>query len=448
MMENNNLKSTPNPSIYPKVLIIHIACINNEDQVTLLLRSLFSKWPRQNLSQIFISGDNSTGKFCDKTYKLSADDRYFGKIYFALKKNVSNPSGLINLTEEKKETKVEKLSKFAQIKNRIIQFFYYSGIWEIIFAPKLSHILTEWIREIRPDVIYCQGFQLGFCWLPLMIQKRFSIPIVFHTSDDWPNNLYRNYPLMHLLVKQTAKKLIRASSRSIAFSPKMAESYKKQFNKDFDIVMNCDSYERISRAQPKRIADKDVVSIIYLGGLGQERWKSLVEFCKTVEEKLDKKFKVVITAFASNLPIEAIDELTSRNNLRIRPPLSHDEVPEVLKGGDILLLPETFDKKLATDIKFSISTKAHLYMMSEKPILVLGSPITGVVDYAKEEKWAVVVDRPDKELLAMAVEKLIEDKELRKQLIETGRKVSIRNHDIDKTSAHMLEIFSQVINGQ
>jgi len=379
---------------------------------------------------------------------LAEGDRYFGRLYFALKNNITSPSGLVNLTEGKSSTKEIKISKFAQIKNKIVQFFYYSGFWEIIFAPRLARNLIDWINEVKPDVIYCQGFQLSFCWLPLMIHKRFSIPIVFHTSDDWPNNLYRNDPLMHLLVKYVAKTLIRTSSKSIAFSPPMADSYKKQFNKDFEIIMNCDSYERFSRVKPKRITEDGEISVIYMGGLGQERWKSIVEFCKTVEEKLSKKYSIVITAYASNLPIEAIDELMTRPNLRILSPLSHSEVPEILKGGDILLLPETFDKKLATDIKFSISTKAHLYMMSEKPILVYGSPLTGIVNYAKKDQWAYVVDQQNKELLAKAVEELICDIDLRTKLIETGKRIALENHDIDKTSARLLNIFCEAIRGQ
>ena len=189
-MENENSTCASDLSTFPKVLIIHIACVNNEDQITLLLRSIFSRWPRYNLSQIYISGDNSSGNFCSKVYKLAEGDRYFGRLYFALKNNITSPSGLVNLTEGKSSTKEIKISKFAQIKNKIVQFFYYSGFWEIIFAPRLARNLIDWINEVKPDVIYCQGFQLSFCWLPLMIHKRFSIPIVFHTSDDWPNNLY------------------------------------------------------------------------------------------------------------------------------------------------------------------------------------------------------------------------------------------------------------------
>ena len=35
-------------------------------------------------------------------------------------------------------------------------------------------------------------------------------------------------------------------------------------------------------------------------------------------------------------------------------------------------------------------------MMCERPILVYGSPKTGVVDYARTYKWAYVVDEQDK----------------------------------------------------
>ena len=42
-----------------------------------------------------------------------------------------------------------------------------------------------------------------------------------------------------------------------------------------------------------------------------------------------------------------------------------DSLPKLLKGADLLILIETFDKKRAKAIKLSISTKAHLLCLAK-----------------------------------------------------------------------------------
>jgi glycosyltransferase involved in cell wall biosynthesis len=68
-------------------------------------------------------------------------------------------------------------------------------------------------------------------------------------------------------------------------------------------------------------------------------------------------------------------------------------------------------------------------MMSEKPVLVYSSPVTGVFDYAKTSGWAYVVDKQDVHLLARAIRRLRRDTHLRERLTSRGIEIAKRNHD-------------------
>jgi glycosyltransferase involved in cell wall biosynthesis len=141
---------------------------------------------------------------------------------------------------------------------------------------------------------------------------------------------------------------------------------------------------------------------------------------------------ISVTALASSVPPEAVSALTRHGNLAIRAAPSHEELPGYLRGSTILFLPETFDPEKADQIRLSISTKAHLYMLSEKPILVYGSPVAGTVEYAKRDGWAHVVESRDRGSLSGALRRLIREEELRSTLVNRGREVALKNHDETK----------------
>lgn len=429
---------------YPRVLIVYMTCIHKADQHGLLLRNLFTEWPTENLAQIFSGGDGYGETFCGKTFKLGPPERRFGHLFFRIKHSKFGQSTKpIILEKSRSQFTLQKVKRTAILKNKFSSFFLSTGVWELIFSPQLSVQLVKWVEDFDPQVIYCQGYDLSFCWLPIMLSERFNIPVVFHTTDDWPNNLYKHFPFMHRLVLRTTKKLVHLASARIAFSQRMAEGYQKQFGEPFDIVMNCDNFDRFTAAAPARTTEDDVISVVYTGALYYGRWQSIVDLCDAATMLSHKGVQVKITAFTSSLPVEAANVLRNKPNLQVLPPLEHDQIPKFLKGADILFLPETFDPKIANEIRFSISSKAQLYMMSGRPILVYGSPISGIVDYAKREGWAYVVDQPRPELLVNALHRLSTDRTLSSHLIETGIQVALRNHEERKVREHFVTILQK-----
>jgi hypothetical protein len=94
-----------------------------------------------------------------------------------------------------------------------------------------------------------------------------------------------------------------------------------------------------------------------------DRWISIIDLCdaaKILEKKIDKK--IIVTAYASIVPPEAVNQLLEKENLQILPAPTHEELPSLLKGADILFLPETFDKKQCkrnSFVDFNKSTFLH-----------------------------------------------------------------------------------------
>ena len=209
----------------------------------------------------------------------------------------------------------------------------------------------------------------------------------------------------------------------------MAEAYQKQFGAPFDIVMNCDDFDRFTAAEIRRAADPGIISVIYTGSVAIGRWQALVDLCQAAALLQKEGIQIKITAFVSNLPVEAANNLLNIPNLEILPPLAHDQVPMFLKGADILFLPESFDSNWIENIRYSISTKAQLYMMSKRPILVYGPTEAGIVDYALRDNWAYVVSERKQAALVQALRELSTNQSLCAALVQAGVETASRNHD-------------------
>ncbi|PKP41358.1 MAG: hypothetical protein CVT93_08500 [Bacteroidetes bacterium HGW-Bacteroidetes-10] len=435
---------------FPRVLIIYNSRINTYDQHGVSIRGWFADWPKENLAQIYSGGEVGEFSYSGYNFKLGPKERRFGNIFLKLKgSSIGQSSYTITLTENFSQLK--KLSYWSLFKNRISEWVIISGFWELIFKPKLSKELVNFVRDFEPHIIYCQGYSLTFSWIPVMLNKKINVPICFQTGDDWPSNLYKNTPfstLIRPIVQKAVKELFNRSSIRLANGIPMAKEYMAKYGANFEPLMMCDNLKRFKEVDERRLVKNSAFSIIYTGNLGSDRWTTIIDLSKAVNMLVNKGFDILVTVFAITIPPEAVGELQKCNNIQILPNPTHEELPSYLKGADILFLPESFDSEQARSISLSISTKAHLYMMSEKPILVYAPSITGTVKYAMEEGWAHIVQEKGSDKLAKAILFLLENKKYCSALVSKGIEVAAKNHDELKVRAKFLTRLSGLKTNQ
>jgi glycosyltransferase involved in cell wall biosynthesis len=420
-----------NNSDFPRVLIVYNSRINQVDTHGVSIRGWFADWPKQSLAQIYSGGDIGDETFCGFNFKIKQDERRFGRLFIKIKGSSIGKSSYPILVENNTAKKM-RIGKSQLFKSKVSELLMATGLWELIFKPVLSIDIIRFIQEFKPQIIYCQGYNLTFALLPVMIKRRFNLPICFQTGDDWPSNRYKDTLfsfIMRPVIVNAAKTLIAESAIRLANCSNMVEEFEKKYNLPFVKLMMCDSIERFRNSAIRRIVSPSVYSIIYTGGIGGNRWESIIDLSIAADLLSKEGINILITVFTSNVPMEAVNKFKDHKSIQILPDPSHEELPSYLKGGDILFLPETFDELQSKSIHLSLSTKAHLYMFSEIPILVYGSHITGIVNYALEEKWAYIVQKRDKTILANALKKLLMDTKLRQKLVKKGYEVAIKNHD-------------------
>ncbi|MHB9024885.1 MAG: glycosyltransferase [Armatimonadota bacterium] len=425
---------------YPRVLIMTKTKVNPIDGMGASLLNWFHNWPRTSLAQLYSSDALGSVDLCAQNYLLGPADRRFGRLFTRLKGSVQQ-SGSTPIAG----TPVASPSPLRRIGRWLGGALTRSGIWELVFPPRISPALERWIRDFDPEIIYAQGIDLSFAWLPVLVHRRFHLPVCVQISDDWPATLYRNVPsapLMRPFVRRAFRQLACIATVRLGTGERMQREYLQRYGLSFEPMMICDEPERFAAATPQRPLPEGPTIIGYSGSLGSRRWESLLDLCRAVRMLNQQGYHLAIVVYTGPMPPEAAGPLAEQPELQILPPPSHDTLPGCLKGMDFLFLPEAFDPVQASTIRYSISTKAHLYMMSERPILVYGPAEAGVVEYALTAGWAQVVDTPDPVRLADALRQLLDDQALRARLLTRAGEIARLRHDARKVREHFRDALS------
>lgn len=437
----------------PRVLVVAMGRINAADATNngLLLRNLFADWPRENMAQIFSSGENGDGGFLGRYYQLGPQDRRLGTLFYRLKMKSQAAEGAGLHTMPSVPMPKGKAHPFKSLINRLLVD---SGLYEVLFRPRISAEMLTWAQDFRPDLIFAQGYSLSFAWLPVLLARRLSVPIAYYPTDDWPGEAYRpsiQFPflarLMNRVVTRGARGLVEQASLRLAFNPYMKQEYADRYQRDFSVLMHGDDRGRFEEVQPLRLAEAHEHWIVTIGVFNKNRKPLLNDLDQACALLNAQGIKVRATVFPVGSLSDSGEEGVDYHHLGFAPCPSHEDLPAVLRGADILFLPERFDGT-AEGIRLSVSTKAHLFMFSGKPIVVYSAPSTGIARYAREVGWAALVDRQDPRLLAEAIGRLIKDGAYRQSLIDKARATADQNHSLGVIRSEFRNRLESVCIGQ
>jgi len=381
--------------IKPRILIISMNRINESDSFNngLLFRNLFEQWPKDSLAQIFSGGDNGDQGFFGHYYGLQQCDRLLGKLFFKIKPDLEAASSGIN-------NSVKEKSFRNSIRRLVKNAFIASGLYELIFRIRLSDKMIDWIRDFKPDIIFAQGYNLTFILLPIRIKKVFiNCRVAFLATDDWPTYLYsgmlgENKTLSYIprrQVKRATKRLMTLVDIPFGFGVPMTKEYERRYSKKFFTISHLDDPSRFITAPIIRNCPSEVFSIVTIGNFNQYRWPLLLDLNESCKSLLKRGINSSVTVISSIMDPEAKYRLAECEFVNIIEDPGNDLIPSYLKGSDVLFLPEGFNQNFVSAIRLSVSSKAHLFMFSQKPIIVYAHSDTGVSSYARDFKWAIVV---------------------------------------------------------
>lgn len=433
------MSSSCENTCFPRVLIIVKSQINNIDSTGLSIRSWFGDWPSDCLGQIYSGTAIGKSNLIGSEFLLSGRERRFGWLFARLKDSSLADSAMPYKKNALSTSEVGLKKIFKNVVRKIGLFLVNTGLWEIFFKVKLSTELRYWIEQFKPDVMFVQGCDISFMQLPLCISREYNIPICFDVVDDWVEHLYKGTvfsPVMTNLVRLSFARLARESNLRFAIGYAMSSEYQRRYGVEFRPLMQCDSFDRFDAERGAYASSWKTIRVVYSGSLALGRWRGILELSEAAKMLADKGFEVKIDVYAPFVPDEARPLLTAFS-VSMKYSVPDSDVPNILVNADILFLPESFEKSIREYIRLSVSTKAHLYMMSGAVPLVYGPSKIGTVEYARDEGWGYVVDCQGAEYLEVAIMNIAKNEKLRREFVFNGRQVSKKNH-LDVVVRHAL----------
>lgn len=429
---------------YPRVLIVSRVRVTERDSSGAALGKWFAEWPRSSLAQVFSGGPRDLPGLAGSEYQFGPRDRRGGRLFGALKMSPLGMAARPKTTSRAAEPHGRLFQALRRLGHRASEALVETGVWELAFAPRLSDEFVHWVRRFAPDVVFAIPSDYTFTRLALELQGTLGLPVAIYMPDDFPWRGWAFRALVWRRLQVAFSKLATGARARFGTGPVMATEYLQRYGLRFEPLMSCDEAARFRDALPERVAPEDSVSIVYAGGLGHGRWRSLRDADAAAERLSHEGMRVRIEAFTPYLSPSVQLELSTCRHLALHDAVSDARVPAILRGADILLLAEGFDRRSLQEVRLSIASKSHLYMMSQRATLVYGPAGAGVVEYARQSGWGLVVDVPSIAELAAAIRRLMVDRALRERLVERGRTTAEENHEAGRVRAHLRGVLAAV----
>jgi hypothetical protein len=425
---------------------VAIGRVNTSDSYNngLLLRTLFAGWPRENLAQIYSSGDTGDTGFFGRYYKLGERDRRLGRLFYRLKSKELDKK--LTDTQNAHAVQTDRVATDSLARRLLVN----TGLYELIFSPCVSPQMLAWVQEFRPDVIFAQGYSLTFAMLPIKLRNKIPMKLAFFCSDDWPMYLYAGLMdeprllccLIRPILRKAVARLIAATDIPLAFGHPMAMEYAARYGKHFAVLSHADSPRRFEVAKPVRVHPAGTFTIMAVGNFNRFRWPLLLDADQSCRRLNHQGISVRVAVLVSSIEPEGARRLAGAAYIDILADPGNDRLPCYLKGADLLFLAEGFDKGFVSAIRLSISSKAHLFMFSQRPILVYAGSDTGIAGYATTYRWARVVSQRDTAALTLAIRDLLTDAQAAGELISQANETA---HAFHSRCANQKRFFEAMI---
>lgn len=318
------------------------------------------------------------------------------------------------------------------------------GEWSDHRQPSLQ--LVEWVREIRPDLIY--GVLNSFMEIRFVraLVKLTGVPLAVHIMDDWPRYKYRNHIVGHFLRRQLDiefRDLLQCTTRRLGICQSMCDAYHIRYGGEwhpFHNPIECSIWRVHAR---KQWESGSPFRMLYGGRIGRGIWNSLVDVGQAVSVLSREGVDITFEIRTPDLTFPVVSQLRKLTGIQVLPPLPYDEVPANLAQADLLVIPYDFDDNSKIASQLSMPTKVAEYMASGTPILIYAPINFAITQYALAEQWGMAVTTPGVHSLKAAILSLLKDARMRERFGSQAMIVAERNHSADRVR----ESFRQVLSG-
>ena len=424
-----------------RVLIISSCCFSKSESNGKVLESLFGAFQKNQIAQFYVRDDEPDWTFCDNYFRVTDKDiikcltsKSGGHL---IKSNSSNGSQLSggsvhSNTSGANERKVKKDAFILFLRNLAWKF----SPWE-----KRTEFLS-WLKDFDPDVIFVlvgeNPFLLDLARKTASLLKK---KLVVYSSEAYylkdynyfvPSSMAGKiiYPLFHRIYKQSYKKLMKETDSVLYICPKLMDDFQKIFQVKSAVLypsstINIDVYDSNTSSGKLRIS--------YLGNLGLDRHKSIIEIGKALQE-LTPSQSIEVFGGCPNLIKVELEKAPGVNYHGVVP---FEQVVKEIEKSDILVHVEGFNPFYVEDTKYGFSTKIADSLMSGRCFFIYAPDTVACYEYV--HSFNPHCTASSFEEMKNKLNALISNPEIRRKTAENGKKVALVNHTPSGSSKLLLQ---------
>ncbi len=316
---------------------------------------------------------------------------------------------------------------FKSTKGKLYKFFNATKIgYKIIKQDKIDMVMG----------ISDGGFSFLITFLLSKITRK---PYCIFLFDIWRGNIFaiKNEAVNFFepIFFKKAKKILVTNEATKKYYQEMYAGLD-----EFEIIHNStfsNNYEKIGNKK----TNNEPIKVVFTGNIYWPQKDSIINLIKLIKSQKDSN--IYLDIYCPNVPKEVMAE--SENNKKIKFLYSSpDEMPKIQSEADILFLPFSWNTDAPDIIKTASPGKLTDYLIAGRPILIHAPEYSFVAKYAKENKFAEVVDVNEISTLREAILRLATDKDYSNSLVENAKKTFYKNHNAVDNAKKLVNIINNI----
>jgi glycosyltransferase involved in cell wall biosynthesis len=295
----------------------------------------------------------------------------------------------------------------------------WKGLW-IIYREKIDTIfvVADHYVEVAALLMRCLTGKKVILWLP---------DLYYQSDYDYKSHVDK-------FIRRILEPFVLKSADSVLVTGEPTqEYYKKKYNVTAKILrhsVELGEYNLLT----KRPSKKDETTIVFTGIVTQSQLGSILDMVNIVNGSFDSNVKFIVVSTTDHHQLKQMGIEGKRVFCR---QAKRMEIPKIQQSADILFLPLSFKYYSELNAITAAPSKLPEYLAAGRPILVYAPAHSYYVKYAREHKFALIVDKPDIDLLKQGLLRLKSDEALCQQLLNNARIVAMEHHNAEKVSSRL-----------
>lgn len=409
-----------------KILIISHNPINTTDNMGKTIGNIFSKFQKEKLCQLYFRKQNVEAKNCENFFCI--DD--ISMLKSILNRKYETGSIVKNNTniDEFKET-TEEIFQYGRKRTGLI-YIARNILWKI--GKWNTKALKSWLKKMNPMCIFFVAGDYSFAFkISMKIAKKLNIPLYIYFTDEFyrddigKTDIFKS--LYKIFYRKNLKNAIEQSKTYFTITNEMLDFYEKEFNKVGKVLMNTTEINEFPEISYQDIKN---IQIKYIGNLGYDRWKNIIEINDIINKVNNKgKIKFSFEVYSGEKQPYILEQIKDKLKDNFKGTITKEETEEKIKEANILIHTESFEKKNREQVKYSLSTKIPDILASRRILLAYGPEEIASIKYVRDNEIGLVAN--NKEDLEKLLIEISENKINYSEMFENAAKIVEKNHRID-----------------